>query len=133
MEAAFSVLITKHRRVRKHFVKLQCRWRLGLLALHLRQVALLALVGLGRAFHELQELAQGFAFGWVEIVELEANSEAGIASRHDAIKDQTFNPDFSISYPESDFELYSSFQRSQSFHEAAAQTGIRQIAPNRSG
>src|SRR5271156_3748198 len=105
----------------------------GWLALHLRQIALLALVGLGRAFHEFQELAQGFAFGWVEIVKLETNSEAGIASGHDAIKDQTFNPDFSVGHPESDFELYSSFHRRQSFNEAATQTGIRQIAPNRSG
>src|SRR5580658_10103782 len=104
----------------------------GLLALHLRQISLLALVGLGRAFYELQELAQGLAFSGFQIVKLEANSKAGIAAGYDSIEDQTLHPDFSIGHPQANLELYSGFHRSHSFDEAAAQTGIRQIPPNRS-
>ena len=90
---------------RKHRLVL----RTPILALHLRQIALLALVALGDAFHEFQELAEGFAFGRLQTVEFEANSKAGIAAGNDPIEDQTLNPDFPIGHPQSDFELYSSF------------------------
>src|ERR1039458_6707946 len=67
------------------------------------------------------------------IVELKSNSKAGIALRHNSIENQTFNPDFPVSHPESDFQLYSGRDRSHSFHEASTQAGIRQVAPDRGG
>src|SRR5580704_2341642 len=104
-----------------------------LLAPHLRQVALLILVALGGAFDELQKFSQGFALAMLHGVELEANSEAGIAASNNSIEDQTFDPDLPVRDPESDLKLYSGLERRCGFDETSAQAGIREVAPHRRG
>jgi len=101
-----------------------------LLAPHLRQVALLILVALGSAFDELQKFSQGFSLAKLHGVELEANSEAGIAASNNAVEDQTFYPDLPVRDPESDLELYSGLDWSRSFYETSTQAGIREVAPH---
>src|ERR1700680_1024935 len=103
------------------------------LAFHLRQIAVLDVVALGRAFDEPEKVTQIFAFCGFKLGEFDTDAERWAALGNDSGQDETLDPDLSIGQPETDFYVYSGRHGRGGLHETSTQPGVGQIPPDRYG
>src|SRR5215468_5537081 len=83
----------------------------------------------GGGLHELQELFQRLSLGGVKI-ETHSYAECRIALDHNAVEDETLDPNFSTRHPKADLHIGSAFHRSDCFDVAAPHAGIGEISPD---
>src|SRR6476646_5386378 len=79
----------------------------GRLALHLGQIPILAVVALGRAFDEFEEMTQVLALGGFEFRKFDAYAKGRTALGNNPSENDAFDPDLPIGQPETDFHAYS--------------------------
>ena len=92
---------------------------------------MLAVVALGRAFDEFEEMTQVFAFSGFEFGKLDAHAKGWTALGDNSGKDESFDPDLSIGQPEADFDGYTGRYGCGGLDEASPDAGVGQIPPDR--
>src|ERR1700758_4932567 len=93
------------------------------LLLQFLEVAVLALLGFGRGFYELQKLLERLPLDSGN-VEAHANAETRVALNNDSVEDQALHPNFSARNPKTDFDVSSALDRGHSLHVAAAHARV---------
>src|SRR6476646_7126879 len=102
----------------------------GRLALHLGQIPILAVVALGRAFDEFEEMTQVLALGGFEFRKFDAYAKGRTALGNNPSENDAFDPDLPIGQPETDFHAYSGGYGRCSLDETSPETGIGEISPD---
>src|SRR5678815_5476660 len=96
----------------------------GGLALHLGQIPILAVVALGGAFDEFEEMPQVLALGGFEFRKFDAHAEGRAALGNNPSKNDAFDPDLAIGQPYPDFHVYAGGHGRRGLDETSPETGI---------
>src|ERR1051326_6070357 len=80
--------------------------------------------------HEFEELPKIFALWRRHAFKADADSIGGGAAGHNPGESETFDPDFSVRHPKSDFHLGARLDGAGGLHQASTCTRVGEVAPN---
>ena len=96
-------------------------------------VTILVVGGSNGLLYGFQELTEAVAFRRCHSLKTHSDAVCGAAPRHYTAKSESFDPDFSVGYPKTHFDLCSGLDRCGCFDQASACARVGKVAPDRRG